>query len=148
MFSRLLDSKEQGIRETASFFLLSSIGDAKAGDAATLIKKLDAHLDKIALETGARPYNPQIVATLVSFLKNHWHHMPERALVWLEKISGMPYAAYQPAFMEGTVATLNGMFRSMQDESERNRCLTVLDSFVKAGWPKAVDLLREMGRPD
>lgn len=148
VFSRLLDSKEQGVREAASFFLLSSIGDAKAGDAATLIKKLDTHLDKIALETDERPYNSQIVGTLVGFLKDYWHHMPKRALVWLEKISGMPYAAYQPAFMEGTVAVLNGMFRSMPSESDRNRCLTVLDSFVKAGWPKAVGLLREMGRPD
>ena len=148
VFSRLLDSKEQGVREAASFFLLSSIGDAEAGDAAALIKKMDTHLDKIALETDERPYNPQIVGTLVGFLKDYWHHMPERALVWLEKISGMPYAAYQPAFMEGTVAVLNGMFRSMPSERDRNRCLTVLDSFVKAGWPKAVSLLREMGRPD
>lgn len=148
VFSRLLDSKEPAVREAASFFLLSSIGDAEAGDAAALIKKMQAHLDKIALEADARPYNPQIIGTLVGFLKDYWHHMPERALGWLERISSTPHAAYQPAFMEGTVATLNGMFRSMPGESERNRCLAVLDSFVKAGWPKAVDLLREMGRPD
>ena len=148
VFSRLLDGKEPAVREAASFFLLSSIGDAKAGDAAALIKKMQTHLDKIALEADARPYNPQIIGTLVGFLKDYWHHMPERALGWLERMSGMPYAAYRPAFMEGTVATLNGMFRSMPGESERNRCLVVLDSFVKAGWPKAVDLLREMGRPD
>ena len=148
VFSSLLDSKVQSVREAASFFLLSSIGDAKTGDAAALIKKMHAHLDKIALEMDARPYNPQIVGTLVGFLSNHWHHMPKRSLAWLEKVSSMPYAAYQPAFMEGTVAALNGMFRSMPGESDRNKCLTVLDSFVKAGWPKAVDLLREIGRPD
>ena len=148
IFSRLLDSEEPKVREAASFFLLSSIGDKGARAAESLIGKMDKHLDKIAREADARPYNPQIVGTLVGFLRDHWRRMPERALDWLEKISNMPYASYQPAFMEGTVATLNEMFRSTTDERDRNRCLTVLDSFVKAGWPKAMDLLREMGRPD
>ena len=148
IFSKLLDSEESKVREAASFFLLSSIGDKGTRAAESLIGKMNKHLDKIAREADARPYNPQIVGTLVVFLRNHWRRMPERALDWLEKISNMPYASYQPAFMEGTVATLNEMFRSTTDERDRNRCLTVLDSFVKAGWPKAMDLLREIGRPD
>lgn len=148
IFSRLLDSEEPQVREAASFFLLSTIGHKGTGNATALIGKMDAHLGKIAREADARPYNPQIVGTLVGFLRGHWRRMPKRALDWLERISAMPYAAYQPAFMEGTVATLNEMFRSMPAEGDRNRCLSILDSFVKAGWPKAMDLLREMGRPD
>ena len=147
-FSRLLDSKETEVREAASFFLLSPIKDAKAGDAAALIGKIGAHLDKIAHEADECPYNSQTIGTLLRFLRHHWHSMPDRALAWLEKISSMPYAAYQPAFMEEAVATLNEMFRSRPDERDRDRCLAVLDGFVKAGWPKAMDLLRKMGRPD
>ena len=148
IFSKLLDSKEKKIREAASFFLLASIGDGGTENLLTLIEKIGPHLDKIALEIGAVPYNPEIIETLIGFLKDYWHLLPGRALDLLEGISRMQYASYEPVFMDGTVAALNGLFRTLPDEKDQNRCLAVLDSYVKAGWPDAMNLLRKMGRPD
>lgn len=148
IFSKLLDSKEKNVRAAASFFLLVSVGDGGNDALPALIEKICPHLDKIALETDAVPYNPEVIETLVGFLKDYWHLLPELALDLLEKVSQMRYASYNPAFMDGTVATLNGLFRTLTGDDDRNRCLSVLDSYVKAGWPNAMNLLREIGRPD
>lgn len=148
IFSKLLDSEEKAVRAAASFFLLVSVGDGGADGLQALIEKIRPHLDKIALETAAVPYNPEIIETLVGFLKDYWHLLPDLALDLLEKVSRMPYASYNPIFMDETVATLNGLFRTLTGDDDRNRCLSVLDSYVKAGWPNAMGLLREMGRPD
>ena len=148
IFSRLLDSEEKSVRAAASFFLLVSVGDGAADGLPALIEKIRPHLDKIARETTAVPYNPEIIETLVRFLKDYWHLLPELALDLLEKVSRMPYASYNPVFMDETVSALNGLFRTLAGDDEQSRCLSVLDIYVKAGWPNAMALLREIGRPD
>ena len=148
IFLKLLVSSEPTVRDSAAFFLLASAGDNGPDGAAALIQKIGPHLDSIAAEAGADPHNPRIIEALVRFLKEHWHRMPERALGLLESISRMPSAPYQPVFMEGTIAVLNGLFRTMPGEDDQGRCLSVLDVYVRAGWPDAMDLLAKMGRPD
>ena len=148
VFAKLLDSSEPVVRESAAFFLLASAGDDGPDSATALIRKIGPHLDSIAGETGASPPNPRIIEALVSFLKKHWHRMPEHALAILEKISRMPSAPYQPVFAEGTIATLNGLFRTLPGDGDQGRCLTILDVYVKAGWFDAMELLSKMGRPD
>ena len=148
IFARLLGSGEPTVRESAAFFLLASAGDNGPDGAAALIKKIGPHLDSIAGEAEADPHNPRIIEALVGFLREHWHRMPERALDILERISRMPSAAYQPVYAEKTIATLNGLFRTLPGDGDQGRCLSVLDVYVKAGWADAMDLLAKMGRPD
>ena len=148
IFARLLDSKEPTVRESAAFFLLASAGDDGPDSAAALIRKIGPHLDSIAGEASANLPNLKIIEALVGFLKEHWHRMPERALDILEMISRMPSAPYQPVLADRTIATLNGLFRTLPGDEDQGRCLSVLDVYVRAGWPDAMDLLAKMGRPD
>lgn len=148
IFSRLLDSGEPTVRESAAFFLLASAGDDGPDSAAALIRKMGPHLDKIAAEAGADHPNQKTIEALVEFIEDHWHRMPARALAILESISRMPSAPYQPVYAGKTIAALNGLFRTLPGEDDQNRCLSMLDVYVRAGWPDAMDLLAKMGRPD
>lgn len=148
IFAKLLGSSEPTVRESAAFFLLASAGGGGPDSAAALIQKIGPHLDSIAGEAGADPHNPRIIEALVEFLKEHWHRMPGRALDMLESISRMPSAPYQPVYADKTIATLNGLFRTLTGDGDQGRCLSVLDVYVRAGWADAMDLLAKMGRPD
>lgn len=44
---------------------------------------------------------------------------------------------------------LNGLFREGDlNEGNKQQCLDILDKFAMVGWPKALDLLNAMERPD
>ena len=50
---------------------------------------------------------------------------------------------------EGTIMILNGLFREGDLSIENKQvCLDILDKFAMVGWPKALDLLSSMERPD
>ena len=150
IFSTLLDHKDPEVREKASFFLLCSIKD-EVTDNGSILAKIRTHLDKIANEVGKEQCNPRTVENLLQFLKEHWMHMrTDDILEYLEVIfRSEEYFEYQPTFMNSTVVVLNGILRRTPlIPADRDRCLSILDVFVKAGWPEALKLLDEMERPD
>ena len=146
-FSLLLDSGDHGTRAEAARCLALTIDDY-TGDMAALLEKAEGHLDKMAGGAGGGDSGHRMLGALTGILKDQWQLMPERALEYLERIAGRPESPYQPLIMRDAVDVLNGLFRMQHGEDGRRRCLSVLDRFVSAGWPSALDLLRKMERPD
>lgn len=146
-FSLLLDSGDHGTRAEAARCLALAIDDY-TGDMAALVERTRGHLDKMAGGAGGGDSGHQMLGALTGILKDQWQLMPERALGYLERVADRPESPYQPLIMWNAVEVLNGLFRMQHSEDSRRRCLSVLDRFVAAGWPSALDLLRKMERPD
>ncbi len=150
VFLTLSRDKDHKVREASSFFLLHSIEKSSESNLPQLIEKISPHLDIISKEVEQRPWQPKIIENLVHFLEDFWDYLPEKTLDYLEKISSVEdYSPYQPIFARGTIKMLNGIFQipSLSKEN-RNRSLTILDTFAMAGWPEALTLLSVMERPD
>ena len=146
-FSLLLDSADHGTRAEAARCLALAIDDY-TGDMAVLVERTRGHLDKMASRAGGGDSGHRMLGALTGILKGQWQLMPERALGYLERVADRPESPYQPRIMRNAVEVLNGLFRMQHGEDGRRRCLSVLDRFVAAGWPSALDLLRKMERPD
>ena len=146
-FSLLLDSGDHGTRAEAARCLALAIDDY-TGDMAALLEKAEGHLDKMSGGAGGGDSGHRMLGALTGILKDQWQLMPERALGHLERVADRPESPYQPRIMRNAVEVLNGLFRMQHGEDGRRRCLSVLDRFVAAGWPSALDLLRKMERPD
>ncbi len=146
-FSLLLDSGDHGTRAEAARCLALAIDDY-TGDMAVLVERTRGHLDKMASRAGGGDSGHRMLGALTGILKGQWQLMPERALVYLERVADRPESPYQPLIMGNAVEILNGLFRMQHSEDSRRRCLSVLDRFVAAGWPSALDLLRKMERSD
>ena len=105
-------------------------------------------MDKMAREADGGEHGDHIQEVITGLLRKHWHMFPERALGHLERIAARPESPYMYRIMSDAVEALNGLFRTLPDEDDRRRCLSVLDRFAMAGLPPALDLLRKMERPD
>ena len=148
MFHLLLDDPDREVREKASFFILGLIEDNAAADD-KLLDKTASHLDRIASETGREEWDPRIFEELVRFLEKFWQEMPAKSIEYLEKIAGVKkYVASQPALAEGSVGILSGLLNSPRADGETQRCLDILDTYVMAGWPQALELVTAMEKRD
>lgn len=146
-FSLLLDSGDGETRAEAARCLAFAIDDY-TGDMSSLLERIQGHLDRMASGAGGGDGGHRMLEALTGILKDHWRLMPERALGHLERVADRPESPYQPRIMRNVVEVLNGLFRMQCNEDGRRRCLSVLDRFIAAGWPSALELLRKMERPD
>lgn len=151
IFSTFLDSKNHLIREKATFFLLVTLDDKKTSEVKKIIDKIGPHLDKIAKEIEREKWDLRIIEELIKFLEKNWMYIPEKSIEYLQRISkeNKKYLEFQSWIASGTIMILNGLFRegTLTDENKQH-CLDVLDKFVMVGWPKALELLSSMERPD
>ncbi len=148
MFYRLLGDPDNEVREKASFFLFGLIED-NAGADDGLLGKIAPHLDRIASETGRERWDPRLFEELVRFLEQFWQEMPAKSIEYLEKIAGVrEYVAGQPALADGSVNVLSGLLNSPRADGETQRCLDILDTYVMAGWPNALELVTAMEKRD
>lgn len=148
---KLLDKKDNQIREKATFFLLYPLIDMKKAITTDLITKISPHLDKIAFEIERDDWDLRIIEELFKFLERYWKHVPEKTINFLEKVTGAEkkYLTFQPQISRDAIIVLNGVFREPSLPSEtRKICINILDKFTKAGWPEAISLLESMERPD
>ena len=149
---RMLDDPDHDVREKAAFFTLNSFEDDDSVDNEEFVKKIEKHLERISSEVDRRPWDPRLIEHLIRFLEKFWHILPDKTIDYLEKIIGEKieeYSAYQPVFAGESVTILTGLFQhhSLSQEN-RKRCLNILDKYVMAGWPEALELLSAMERPD
>ena len=151
IFSTFLDSENHVIREKATFFLLVSLDDKKTSEVTKIIDKIGSHLDKISKEIERENWDLRIIEELVKFLEKNWKYLPEKSIEYLQRISkeNKKYLEFQSWIASGIIMILNGLFRegNLNDEN-RQHCLDVLDKFTMVGWPKALELLSIMERPD
>jgi hypothetical protein len=151
LFSLLLDSENHVIREKATFFLLVTLEDKKTDEVKNIIKKIEPHLDKISKEIEREKWDLRIIEELIKFLGKKWKYLPEKSIEYIQRISkdNKKYLEFQSWIASGTIMILNGLFRE-GDLSDKHKqiCLDVLDKFAMAEWPKALELLSSMERPD
>lgn len=140
----VLDSEDPDAREHAAFVLTSSIGK-RADDPAAYVQKIASHIDKMADEADRDDCNPKMLETLTSFLCRHCRLMPERALVHLERVAGLPEALDRPRISKNIAEALAVLLRTPAGKGGRRRCIAVLRRLAAAGHPGALDALRRAG---
>lgn len=155
IFLVFLDSENHVIREKATFFLLVTLNDEKrlkdqTSDVREIINKIGPHLDKISKEINRDKGNLRIIEHLVKFLKKNWEQIPERSLKYLKSIAASDKPLeFHSWIADSTILILNGLFRNGKQSVENKEiCMDILDKFVMAGWPSALELLEIMERPD
>lgn len=151
IFSMFLDSENHVIREKATFFLLVTLEDKSTSDIKKIIDKIGPHLDKISKEIEREKWNLRMIEEFIKFLEKNWKHIPQKSIEYLEKIAkdNKKYLEFHSWIAEGTIMILNGLFREGDLSIENKQiCLDILDKFAMVGWPKALDLLSSMERPD
>ena len=149
IFSELLSNDDPEVREKASFFLLVTLKD-DISEKQKIIGRIRPHLDKIAKETERKPLHLRIIESLIEFLEKNWVYIQVDSVRYLQTIADSGKALeFRPRIANGVIEILNGLFREgMLDNENKHRCLDVLDIFARAGWPKALELLDIMQRPD
>ena len=151
IFSMFLDSENHAIREKATFFLLATLEDKTTSDVKKIIDKIGPHLDKISKEIEREKWDLRMIEELVKFLGKNWKHIPQKSIEYLEKIAkdNKKYLEFHSWIADGAILILNGLFREGDLNTENKQiCLDILDKFAMVGWPKALDLLSSMERPD
>ena len=149
IFLMFLDSKNDIIRERATFFLLATLNDKTTFDVKKIIDKIGLHLDKISKEVEREPWNLRIIEELIKFLEKNWKYIPQKSIEYLQKISkdDEKYLEFRSSIAVGTIIILNGLFREGDLNTENKQiCLDILDKFAMAGWTEALDLLSSMER--
>ena len=145
---RLLDDPDRSVMEESAFFILNSFEK----DDTQFIEKISKHLDKIITRIDKTPQDSKMIEGLVRFLSDHWQELPQKSIEYLEKLTGdklKEYTSTQPRIADKTIVILNGLFRHYAlDKEDKERCLNILDNYVIAGWPEALELLSKMERTD
>ena len=151
IFSMLLDSENHITREKATFFLLATLKDEPTSDVKKIIDKIQPHLDKISKEIEREKWDLRIIEELIKFLEKNWKYIPQKSIEYLEKIAkdNKKYLEFHSWIADGAILILNGLFREGDLSIENKQvCLDILDKFAMVGWPRALDLLSSMERPD
>ena len=151
IFSMFLDSENHVIREKATFFLLVTLEDKTISNVKKIIDKIGSHLDKIAKEIERDEWDLQMIEELIKFLEKNWKYIPQKSIEYLEKIAkdNKKYLEFHSWIADGAILILNGLFREGNLSIENKQvCLDILDKFAMVGWPRALDLLSSMERPD
>lgn len=139
----VLDSEDPKAREHAAFVLTASI--KYAGDPAAYVRRIAAHIDRMAGEADRDDRSPKMLETLTSFLCRHCRLMPERALGHLERVAGLPEALDRPRISKNIAEALAVLLRAPAGKGGRRRCIALLRRLAAAGHPGALDALRGAG---
>jgi len=151
IFLMFLDSENHVIREKATFFLLATLDDKSTSNVKKIIDKIDSHLDKISKEIEREEWDLRMIEEFIKFLEKNWNHIPQKSIEYLQKIAkdNKKYLEFHSWIADGVIMILNGLFREGNLSIENKQvCLDILDKFAMVGWPKALDLLSSMERPD